>query len=76
MKYIEELINGDCFEYKNKKFLLTSDFRSNGDRLCYSLENGFPFWFKTNDIVNICPIYVLDDNNNIAAIKITEKTNV
>lgn len=74
MKYIEELAPGDCFDLDGKFYLLTSDFKSNGDKLCYSLECGHSKWIKSNDIVNILPIYKLDEDNSIVAIKPTLKT--
>ena len=73
MKYIEELIVGDSFSYQSHMFLLTSDFKSNGDRLCYSLSNGLPHWFSDQTIVENAPIYTLDKDNNIIPIKITLK---
>lgn len=75
MKYIEELVAGDCFEFNNKKFLLTSDFRKNGQKLSYSLTDGFPFWINSQDVVDISPIYCLDSNNNIYPVKPSESTN-
>jgi hypothetical protein len=76
MKYIEEIENGDCFEYKGSKFLLTSDFRKNGNRLGYNLTNGLPKWFDAQDIINVCQIYTLDCNNNLEPVKETKKSDV
>ena len=76
MKYIEELSNGDCFEYDRSKFLLTADFRKNGDRLAYSVIDGTAKWFNSQSIVDICPIYTLDNNNNIIPVKTTTKADV
>ena len=76
MKYIEEIQNGDCFEYQGNKFLLTSDFRKNGNRLAYNLTNGLPKWFNAQDIIHICQIYTLDSNNNIEPVKETPKSDV
>jgi hypothetical protein len=73
MKYVEELVAGDCFSYQNQVFLLTSDFKSNGDRLCYSLLTGFPNWLSSQAIVESCPIYILDQDNNTIPIKATPK---
>lgn len=73
MKYIEELTSGDCFIVDNKPYLLTIDFKSNGSKLAYSLENGSPRWVKNTDIVEIMPVYRLDKDNNIIAIKETKK---
>lgn len=69
MKYIEELSPGDCFTMDNNTFILTSDFKSNGNKLCYSLMNGFPKWFSSQDVVTVSELYTLDDNNNTVPIK-------
>jgi hypothetical protein len=73
MKYIEELLPGDCFEFKNNKFLMTHDFKNNGNRLCYSLVDGKNIWLESNTMVEILDIYSLDENNNIYPIKTRPK---
>lgn len=73
MKYIEELECGDTFSYKDNMYILTSDFKSNGSKLCYSLVSGFPQWLNPDTIVNHEPIYILDSNNNTTPIKTTFK---
>lgn len=73
MKYIEELNIGDTFTYKDQMFLLTSDYKSNGSRLCYSLVNGQPCWLTSQTIIEHNPIYILDKDNNIIPVKITTK---
>lgn len=73
MKYIEEMSAGDCFEIKNKQYLLTHDFKKDGSRLCYSLMDGSGLWLQPNIIVESFQIYGLDNNNNIYPIKITPK---
>jgi hypothetical protein len=69
MKYLEELKSGDCFVYKEQNFLLTSDFKRDGSRLCYSLVSGYPKWLSGQDIVEPLSIYSLDKDNNIIPIK-------
>jgi len=70
MKYLEELQPGDCFtNNKDQKFLLTSDYKNNGSRLCFSLSNGYPSWISSQDIVEPLILYSLDKENNIVAIK-------
>jgi hypothetical protein len=71
MKYIEELQSGHCFSSNDVLFLLTSDFRKNGQRLAYSLNAGFPRWFDSKDMVSLSPIYTLDENNNVSPIQNT-----
>lgn len=76
MKYIEELNIGDTFTYKDQVFVLTSDYKSNGARLCYSLVNGQPCWLTSQTIIEHNPIYILDKDNNTIPVKITTKQDV
>lgn len=48
---------------------MTSDFKNNGNRLCYNLNEGYPKWFEANEVVDVSPIYILDKDNNILPIK-------
>ena len=73
MKYIEELNLGDTFSYKDNIFVLTSDFKSNGYKLCYSLGTGNAHWLASQTIVEHSPTYILDKDNNIIPIKTTNK---
>jgi len=75
MKYIEELSPGECFVVNDKIFLLTCDFKSNGDRLCYDLSSGIPQWLSLNTIIDLEPIYRLDNNNNVIPIKKYDSQN-
>ena len=75
MKYLEELSNGDTFSLKDKLYLLTCDFKSDGQRLCYSLNDGFPCWLKNQTIIEHNPVYTLDKENNITPVKATPKTD-
>lgn len=72
MKYIEELNNGDSFIYNDIKFLLTSDFKKDGSKLAYSLDNGNAKWFSPSDIVEKIQIYTMDESNTILPIKETK----
>jgi len=69
MKYIEELTSGDIFTHNDKYFILTSDFKSNGKRLSYCINDGFASWFNGDDMVEMNNIYTMDDQNNILPIK-------
>lgn len=69
MKYIEELAVGDVFVFQSKLFILTSDFKKNGSRLATCLSDGFPSWFKSDEIVHINQIFTLDTDNNIIPIQ-------
>jgi hypothetical protein len=76
MKYLEELVSGECFRHEETLYLLTCDFKSNGNRLCYSLNEGKPHWIPSNTIVNIDPVYTLNTDNNIVAVKNYDKQNI
>lgn len=73
MKYIEELSAGDSFEFSGSYYVLTSDHKRNGNRQAINLNTGFAKWFDENEIVDICPVYILDEDNNIIALRNTEK---
>ena len=68
MKYIEELSAGECFTHDNQLFILTVDFKKNGQKLAYSLINGSSRWMNSQDIIEVSPIYTLDENNNISPV--------
>lgn len=76
MKYVEELLPSNCFRYKDDSYLLTNDFRKNGQKLAYSLTTGFCRWFDANTMVDLLPIYGLDADNNLYPIKPMESSNV
>lgn len=73
MIYIEELEPGDVFVSEDTIYLLTCDFKSNNDRLCFCLSTGLPKWFGPSTIVSINPVYSLDNNNNIVPVKESKK---
>jgi len=75
LKYLEELKNGEVFSFKQNYWLLTSDFKQNGEKLCYNINNGCSGWFKPDIIVDVSPIYILDNNNNIIPIREYKKEN-
>lgn len=75
MKYIEELSPGDSFLSDSDNYFITSDFKKSGARLCYNLKSGTPKWFEANAMVDLEPIYILDKDNNIVAIKEITKDN-
>lgn len=73
MKYLEELSVGDTFQLNSQVLVITSDFKKNGDRNCVNLSNGLSRWIGANTVVEVCPVYILDKDNNIVAIKPTAK---
>ena len=76
MKYIEELISGDCFLLNEEYFILTSDFKSDGQRYSVSLKTGLNRWLKSDNMVEQIDIFTLDKHNNILAIKERQKNDI
>lgn len=75
-QYIEELKNGDCFFLDLACYVLTTDFKKNGQRLAVSLNDGSMRWFEGSTITENNQLYYMDKENNIIPIKPTEKPNV
>lgn len=69
MKYIEELSAGDAFLLNDNTYVLTSDFKNNGDKYCIGLKDGFPRWFRSNEVVEHILLYTTDKENTIIPIK-------
>lgn len=76
MKYLEELNNGECFEFKDNYFIITHDFKKNGSRNCIKLDDGSNKWLKSDTIVKVTDIFTMDKDNNIIAIKERIKEDV
>jgi hypothetical protein len=75
-QYIEELSHGDCFQYDNKKYILSCDYKKDFSRLVINLFNGTPKWFKSDDIIVKIQIFTMDKDNCIIAIKETMKNDI
>jgi hypothetical protein len=75
MKYIEELSIGDCFDYSGKYYILSSDFKNNGKKMCLSLYDGFSHWLDGSVIINPINLLTTDKDGNIIAIKETKKND-
>lgn len=69
MKYIEEINAGDTFLYNNQLFILSTDFKNNGQRMAINFDSGFPTWLNGETIIETIPLFKLDKDNNIIAIK-------
>lgn len=76
MKYLEEIQAGETFIIEDKTYLVTIDFKKNGDRLCYCLSTGSPKWLEAKSVVNINPLFYLDKDNNIIPLKTITKQDV
>lgn len=72
-KFIEELDCGDAFIHNSIYYVLSSDYKKNNDKLCFSLIDGNSRWFKANEIVDKTPLFIMDADNNIIAIKESKK---
>ena len=71
--YIEELDNGESFVLDNSNFIVSCDYKSNGNRLCIDLKNGSSRWLAGNTIIDKVQLFTLDKENNLIAIKETPK---
>lgn len=75
MKYLEELSGGDCFEYSGYHYILSKDFKNNGQKMCIDMSTGFQKWLNPDCVVSATELFVLDKENNIIALKVREKQN-
>jgi hypothetical protein len=75
MKYIEEISIGDCFILENNKYILTTDFKKSGQRMCVDLVDGSIKWIQGNTIIDQIDIFTVDKDTNIIAIKERKKEN-
>jgi hypothetical protein len=75
MKRIEDLESGDTFELDGNFYVLSRDYKKNGDRNCVCLETGNSKWIDSEQFVTHNPIYYLDQDNNIVALKPMEKSS-
>jgi hypothetical protein len=75
MKYLEELSPGDCFDLDKNYYIITSDFKKDGKKLCINLKTGFSNWIKPDETVDNIDIFTLDKDSNIIAIRERNKDN-
>jgi hypothetical protein len=75
MQYIEELNNGDYFEFGGELFLLTCEQKKPNHRLAYDLKNGTPRWMPPDTMVNSVVLLSIDNNNNLFKLK-EDKDNI
>jgi len=73
-KYLEELGTGDSFSIENDIYILTSDFKNNGDRMAINIRTGLIRWLKEAQIVEIIDLYLTSDGN-FTPLKIREKND-
>jgi len=75
MKYLEELISGDCFSLEDNNYIVTTDFKKDGKKLCVNLKTGFSNWIKPDETVETIDIFKFDKDSNIIAIRERNKDN-
>lgn len=65
MIYLESIEAGNCISYEQHNYIVTTDFKSSGKRMCINLRDGNPRWINGDSLINIDPIYLMDKENNI-----------
>lgn len=75
MKYIEEINAGESFSYRENTFIMSSDFRKNGDRLCLSMLDGNTRWLGPSEIVEQVVLYTIDKDSNLVKIREESKND-
>jgi hypothetical protein len=73
MKYLEELLIGDCYQHKGCQYVVTTDYKQNGSRLCVSLLDGTTKWMLPDLIIEQIDLFTVDKDSNIVAIKERKK---
>lgn len=66
--YIEEIPSGRTFIFSNELFLITSDSKKDGSKLCISMQNGNSRWLKPNLVVKTVSLYYINNDNNFLPI--------
>jgi hypothetical protein len=74
MKYLEELSPGVLFCYGSEYWILTSDFKRNGSRMCIAIKNGFPSWLASDISVEEIDGYTIDNSSNLVKLRNHENT--
>lgn len=69
MEYIEETEKGSCVAISGVYFVLTSDFKSNGQRMVVSLNDGSCRWINPSVMVENIDIFTFDKDTNILPIR-------
>jgi len=69
MKYLEEIDIGECFCFDKKIYILTEDFKKNGDKKCVNLKDGNQRWISSSSIIEVVDIYTLDKDSTISPIR-------
>lgn len=73
---IEEIENGDSFESQGSHYVVTCDFKKNGNRLAINLKTGISEWFEPNTIIDKISLMFVNRDNNMISIKETKKDDI
>jgi hypothetical protein len=73
MKYLEELETGDSFELNGDYYIVTTDFKKNGQKLCIDLTSGVGQWLKPEDSIETIDLFTFDKDSNMMPIKERKK---
>jgi hypothetical protein len=76
MKYIELVNSGNCINHNNCYYIVTSDFKKNGQRLCISITDGSSRWLEPNTMIEIIQLFYTDKDNNIVPFIETKKDDI
>lgn len=76
MKYIELANSGNCINHNNCYYIVTSDFKKNGQRLCISITDGSSRWLEPNTMIEIIQLFYTDKDNNIVPFIETKKDDI
>jgi hypothetical protein len=81
-KYIEEIQPGQAFSILGAEsdrkisdrdlYILSCDFKSNGQRMCINLVNGTSRWLESTCVVDQVELYTMDKENCIIAVRETK----
>ena len=73
MKYIEEITPGDIFIWKNKRYVLSSDYRpfkqGKTRHMSISIENGTCKWLPSDEMIELAELFYRDKECNILLVK-------
>jgi hypothetical protein len=74
--FIESLSPGDTFEFNNNNYIITYDYKKNGDRLAINLKDGSVKWFNPSDMINKISIFYMNQDHHMIAIKESSKNDI
>lgn len=73
MKYLEELLVGEAFIFKDNYYINTQDFKKDKSRLALNIKTGIGVWLSHESMVESIDLFSIDKDNNFIPIKEREK---